>query len=188
MSRRHDPKEEVATASFLARQTNAVHDAAKPDVREDGDLTPANQQRCKRSFALPSWMVSICSFSNSAPPGSGVQRRPRRSIGLEGSVALAPWLGSPERPSRWAFNWRMSAARRRGSGIEMTSAKAVRNPPASVNGNFIRSNGTLAGRRIATGSSTKNVPRALYLVKCASGGFVRPDAPNGSLVNCAITF
>jgi hypothetical protein len=28
-----------------------VHDAAKPDVREDhGDLAPANQQGCKRSF------------------------------------------------------------------------------------------------------------------------------------------
>jgi hypothetical protein len=43
----------------------------------------------------------------------------------------------------------------------MTSAKAVRNPPASVNGNFIRSSGTLAGRRIATGSPTKNLPRAV---------------------------
>jgi hypothetical protein len=35
----------------LARQINAIHDAAKPDVSEDhGDLTPADQQGCKRSF------------------------------------------------------------------------------------------------------------------------------------------
>jgi hypothetical protein len=35
----------------LARQINAVHDAAKADVSEDrGDLTPADQQGCKRRF------------------------------------------------------------------------------------------------------------------------------------------
>jgi hypothetical protein len=96
------------------------------------------------------------------PSANGVQRRPRRSIRFDGSVALAPWLDSaPERSSRSVFNRRTSAARRRGSGVEMTSAKAFRNPPASVNGNFIRSNGTLAGRRIATGSPTKNLPRAV---------------------------
>jgi hypothetical protein len=78
------------------------------------------------------------------------------------SVALAPWLGSsPERSSRSALNRRMSAARRPGSGDKTTSAKAVRNPPASVSGNPIRSSGTRAGRRIATGSPTKNVPRAV---------------------------
>jgi hypothetical protein len=70
-----------------------------------------------------------------AAVANGVQRRPRRSIRLDVSVALAPWLDfRPEGSSRSAFNRRTSAARRRGSGIEMTSAKAVRNPPASVNG------------------------------------------------------
>jgi hypothetical protein len=115
------------------------------------------------------------------PSGNGVQRRPRRSIRLDGSVALAPWLGfPPERSSRSAFNRRTSAVRRRGSGVEMTSAKAVRNPPASVNGNFIRSSGTLAERRTRPVLRQKNFPArsCVYLVKCASGGFVRTDPRN----------
>jgi hypothetical protein len=60
----------------------------------------------------------------------------------------------------------MSAARRPGSGVETTSAKAVRNPPASVSGNSIRSSGTRVQRRIATGPPTKNLPRAVCVLGC----------------------
>src|SRR6266404_3874892 len=54
----------------------------------------------------------------------------------------------------------MSDAKRSDSGVETTSAKKARTPPASISGNPIPSNGTLAGRCIATGSPTKNLPRA----------------------------
>jgi len=51
MSRSEDHRKKRPAHLHLARQINAVHDAAKPDVREDhGDLTPADQQGCKRSF------------------------------------------------------------------------------------------------------------------------------------------
>jgi hypothetical protein len=43
----------------------------------------------------------------------------------------------------------MSAERLGGSGIEITSANAARNWPASVSGNFMPSNGIGAGQRIA---------------------------------------
>jgi hypothetical protein len=72
-----------------------------------------------------------------APSGCGVRRRPRRSIRLD--VCVAPCSVSPERSSRSALSRRMSAAKHSGSGVETTSAKAVRNPPASVSGNSIRS-------------------------------------------------
>jgi hypothetical protein len=46
-----DHRKERPAHPYLARQINAVHDAAKPDVSEDhGDLTPADQQGCKRRF------------------------------------------------------------------------------------------------------------------------------------------
>src|SRR5206468_8280250 len=90
---------------------------------------------------------------------------------LDVSVALAPWLGfSPERSSRSALNRRVSAARRPESGGQTSSAKAVRNSPASVGGNPIRSSGTWAGRRIATGSPTKNLPRAVLRPKGINAG------------------
>src|SRR5215471_10429144 len=41
----------------------------------------------------------------------------------------------------------MRSARCRGSGVETKSANAVRNPPTSVSGNFIRSSGICPGRR-----------------------------------------
>jgi hypothetical protein len=51
MSRREDHREKRAAHPHLARQINAVHNAAKPDVREDhGHVTPADQQGCKRRF------------------------------------------------------------------------------------------------------------------------------------------
>ena len=71
----------------------------------------------------------------------------------------------------------MSDAERSGSGVEATSAKTARKLPASISGNPIPSNGTLAGRCIATGSPTKNLPRADYVpnLKCANCGFVQPS-------------
>ena len=71
----------------------------------------------------------------------------------------------------------MSDAERSGSGVEATSAKTARKLPASISGNPIPSNGTLAGRCIATGSLTKNLPRADYVpnLKCANCGFVQPS-------------
>jgi hypothetical protein len=52
----HSVRQVLTAYIHLACQIDAVHDAAKPDVREDhGDLTPADQQGCKRSlraFAL----------------------------------------------------------------------------------------------------------------------------------------
>jgi hypothetical protein len=97
-----------------------------------------------------------------APPsGSAARRRPRRSIRLDVSVALAPGPGSsPESSLRSAFKRRMSAASRPGRGTETTSANAVRNSPASVSGNFIRSSGTTVGRRIMTEFSDRNLPRS----------------------------
>ena len=51
MSRREEHGKKRPAHLHLARQINAVHDAAKPDVREDhGDLTPADQQSCERRF------------------------------------------------------------------------------------------------------------------------------------------
>jgi hypothetical protein len=150
-------------------------------------MTPRNRTSAKMMATSRRPISRVASVASGAPrSGNGVQRRPRRSIGLDGSVALAPCLGSPERSSRSAFNRRTSGARRLGSGVEMTSAKAVRNPPASINGNFIRSK----GRRIATVLRQRTFPArsCVHPIKCASGGFVRPDPPNGSFVNCAITF
>jgi hypothetical protein len=96
-------------------------------VEDPGSTRPRAAFRQRRS----SNANSLCG-QNSA----GFLRRPRRSIRLDVSVALGPWLGSsPERSSRSALNRRMSAARCPGSGFERTSAKAVRNPPASVSGN-----------------------------------------------------
>src|SRR5262249_1102627 len=51
----------------------------------------------------------------------------------------------------------MSDAKRSGSGVEATSAKTARKPPASISGNPIPSKGILAGRDNATSSPTKNV-------------------------------
>jgi hypothetical protein len=72
----------------------------------------------------------------------------------------------------------MSTASRSGSGEETTSANVVRNPPASVSGScIVRSSGTnRIGRRIATGSSDRNLPRAasrLYCRQCDNGEFVQ---------------
>src|SRR4029434_35298 len=51
MSRSEDHWKKGPAHLHLACQINAVHDAAKTDVCEDhGDLTPADQQRCKRRF------------------------------------------------------------------------------------------------------------------------------------------
>jgi hypothetical protein len=100
------------------------------------------------------------------------QRRPRQSIWLDVSVALALWLSSsPEHSSRSALNRRMSAARRSGSGVETTSPKAVRNPPASVSGNPIRSSSTCTGRHIATGSPPPSPRSPTSLIGNARGRF-----------------
>src|SRR5260370_31900654 len=51
MSRSEDHRKKRPAHLHLARQINAVHDAAKPNVREDhGDVSSADQQGCKRSF------------------------------------------------------------------------------------------------------------------------------------------
>jgi hypothetical protein len=49
----------------------------------------------------------------------------------------------------------MSSARCCGSGAETTSANVLRNPFASVSGNFVWSNKIRSGGRIATGSPSK---------------------------------
>src|SRR5215471_16110641 len=84
----------------------------------------------------------------------------------------------------------MSAERCAGSGVETTSAKAVRNSPASVSGNLIRSSGTWAGRRIATGSPTRNLPRAVRVlcsIKRPSGRRV-PFPQSSTIRNCVFWF
>jgi hypothetical protein len=91
-------------------------------------------------------------------------------------------LASPKRSSQSVRNWRMSAARRSGSGSETKSAKAVRNPSASVNGKDIRASGTWAERRIATGSPKRTFPSVKRTfprflasqTKAGSRGFVQP--------------
>jgi len=56
----------------------------------------------------------------------------------------------------------MSDAKRSGNALEAMSAKMACKPSASISGNPIPSNGTLAGRCIATGSPTKEPsPRGL---------------------------
>jgi len=91
------------------------------------------------------------------------------------SVALAPWPGSsPKTSSR-----RVSAASCAGRGIATTSANVVRNPSASVSGNFTRSSGTEVGRRIAPSSPQRNLPSAVTSLcrQSDKAGFVQP-APN----------
>jgi hypothetical protein len=51
MLRSEDHRKKRLAHLHLACQINAIHDAAKPDVREDhGNLTPADQHGCKLSF------------------------------------------------------------------------------------------------------------------------------------------
>src|SRR5437867_1580182 len=87
---------------------------------------------------------------------------------------------SPERSLRSACNRRTSAASRPGSGEETTLAKVVRNPPVSVSGtSIVRSSGTRpVGRRIATGFSKANLPRARPLCRqCDNGELVQGEWP-----------
>src|SRR6266436_6904594 len=137
MSRSEDYRKKRPAHLHLARQINAVHHAAKTDVCEDhGDLTPADQQGCQRRF---------CAFALDGVHLFVLEQRRRQAA--EFSVVLNDQYGStfllrlphgcssPKRSSRSTLNRRMSAARCPGSGVETTSAKAVRNPPASVSGN-----------------------------------------------------
>jgi hypothetical protein len=120
--------------------------------------TPADYQR---GFgALPFYDIQSVRLRTALPSSCGVQRRPRRSIRRDVSVAIAPSLrSSPERASPSEFTRRISFARCSGSGEETTSANVARNAPASVSGScIVRSSGTSVGRRIATGSPTKSLP------------------------------
>ena len=91
------------------------------------------------------------------------------------SVALARWSGSSPKAS----TRRVSAASGAGRGIATTSANVVRNPSASVRGNFTRSSGTEVGRRIAPSSPQGNLPSAVTSLcrQSDKAGFVQP-APN----------
>jgi hypothetical protein len=75
----------------------------------------------------------------------------------------------------------MSAVRRPGSGVETTSAKAVRNPPASVSGNPIRSSGTWTAHRYRF-SDKEPSPRGLASCVLNAGAAVSfspaPNFPN----------
>jgi hypothetical protein len=67
MSRGEDHRKARLPHLRLARQINAVHDAAKAHVGEDhGDLSPPIRSVASAASALSHSMVSTCSSSNSA--------------------------------------------------------------------------------------------------------------------------
>jgi hypothetical protein len=115
-----------------------------------------------RAFARYALSAAIGTFSSrsSRDPLNGSARAYARR--LAALLRLSHLRSSPERSLRLACNRRTSSASRPGSGEETTSANVVRSPPASVSGScIVRSSGTrTVGRRIATGSSEGNLPRA----------------------------
>jgi hypothetical protein len=181
--------DEETVAGPLAALDEMIHDPlwkppnvqyARPDVIPKNVGTPRSSRPCD----LPCQCSAASrrpGLARKLPQNEPDDVRPPEAsqkchTSTAGVVAPAPSLGSsPESSSRSALSWRRSAARRSGSGFETKSAKAACNPSASVSGNLIRSSGTWAGRRIATGSPTKNLPRAVFL-NAGTGSFVQPGA------------
>ena len=101
---------------------------------------------------------SRCPFDNPrAPPPSRPEARPPPSAGAA-RLKSERNQRSERCSARSALNRRVSAARPGGSGVETTSAKAIRNLSANVSGNFTRSSGTQDHPAAPTGPPNRSFP------------------------------
>jgi hypothetical protein len=136
----------VAATVRLTCRGRRIYSRTGRGCEDHGYFTPAHQQHCQRglrAFALGGVHLLVLEQRRRQAAEFGVVLR---SLRLD-VCCVAPCSVSPERSSRSALSRRMSAAKRPGSGVETTSAKVVRNSPASVSGNSLGSSGTSIRRR-----------------------------------------